>query len=100
MEILPKVWEYVSAIQLISLSPVPMSGAGTSMPGPRIGKQHLISTGFHKLWNIGLVHLFRITSFSLKITILPLHSIYKHHGWLEQKEVVIKQVIFRPTSQD
>lgn len=25
---------YVSAIQLISLSPVPMSGAGTSMPGP------------------------------------------------------------------
>lgn len=31
---LPRVFEYVSAIQLISLSPVPMSGAGTSMPGP------------------------------------------------------------------
>ena len=28
------VSEYVSAIQLISLGPVPMSGAGTSIPGP------------------------------------------------------------------
>lgn len=30
----PMVIWYVSAIQLISLSPEPMSGAGTSMPGP------------------------------------------------------------------
>lgn len=31
----PMVLEKVSAIQAISLSPVPMSGAGTSSPGPR-----------------------------------------------------------------
>ena len=31
----PTVLEKVSAIQDISRSPVPMSGAGTSMPGPR-----------------------------------------------------------------
>ena len=31
---IPSVSENVSAIQLISLGPVPMSGAGTSMPGP------------------------------------------------------------------
>ena len=32
---LPNVLAYVSAIQLITFSPVPMSGAGTSIPGPR-----------------------------------------------------------------
>lgn len=32
----PSVLANVSAIQLISLSPVPMSGAGTSIPGPKI----------------------------------------------------------------
>jgi len=31
----PNVWWYVSAIQLISRGPVPMSGAGTSIPGPK-----------------------------------------------------------------
>ena len=31
----PNVWWYVSAIQLISRGPVPMSGAGTSIPGPQ-----------------------------------------------------------------
>ena len=30
----PSVMAYVSAIQAISFSPVPMSGAGTSTPGP------------------------------------------------------------------
>lgn len=33
-EHLPMVFAYVSAIQDISLSPVPISGAGTSTPGP------------------------------------------------------------------
>jgi len=32
---LPIVLAYVSAIQDISRSPVPMSGAGTSTPGPK-----------------------------------------------------------------
>ena len=32
--IVPSVLAYVSAIQPISLSPVPISGAGTSIPGP------------------------------------------------------------------
>ena len=31
---LPKVSRYVSEIQLIIFSPVPISGAGTSIPGP------------------------------------------------------------------
>ena len=37
--------EYVSAIQLISLFPVPMSGAGTSTPGPFLGKLDCKATG-------------------------------------------------------
>ena len=37
------VFAYVSAIQDISLSPVLMSGAGTSMPGP--GQERWVKEG-------------------------------------------------------
>lgn len=40
---IPRVLAYVSAIQLISRSPVPMSGAGTSIPGPGKLKRFPIS---------------------------------------------------------
>jgi len=38
------VLAYVSAIQDISLSPVLISGAGTSMPGPNAGNRNEFAT--------------------------------------------------------
>ena len=40
---IPNVLANVSAIQLISRSPVPISGAGTSIPGPVLTKSKIIS---------------------------------------------------------
>lgn len=43
----PTVLAYVSAIQDISRSPVPMSGAGTSTPGPIEQKTRISLTYLH-----------------------------------------------------
>lgn len=42
------VLAYVSAIHDISLSPVLMSGAGTSMPGP--GQERWVGEGARRKW--------------------------------------------------
>merc|ERR1712037_1002949 len=58
----PIVLANVSAIQAISLSPVPMSGAGTSMPGPKkpflassIANRLVIFSSSFSLYSLGSI---------------------------------------------
>lgn len=49
------VLAYVSAIQDISLSPVLMSGAGTSMPGPEIRAEQFFIKNWQQNWTFKMV---------------------------------------------
>lgn len=70
------VLAYVSAIQDISLSPVLMSGAGTSMPGP--GEESQVGEEVREKWESCVKH----ASHCATLQILYILFFFKVHGYV------------------